>query len=141
MNALEGLSRMLARSGCPVALLSGTAPPDVARRALRKGAAGFLPKTLSPEQMLEAVHRMMAGKSFLPMDFLVSEDPNAKVQLTPRETEVLRGLAEGKSNKEIARDLDIQEVTVKLHVKSLTRKLEARNRTHAAMLARDMGLV
>lgn len=71
----------------------------------------------------------------------MSEDPNAKVQLTPRETEVLRGLAEGKSNKEIARDLDIQEVTVKLHVKSLTRKLEARNRTHAAMLARDMGLV
>ncbi|MCR9115182.1 MAG: response regulator transcription factor [Rhodobacteraceae bacterium] len=141
MDALEGLARMQSRSGCPVALLSGTAPPDVARRALRSGAAGFLPKTLSPEKMLEAVHRMVAGKIFLPLEFLESGEAEGHVQLTPRESEVLRGLAEGKANKEIARDLDIQEVTVKLHVKSLTRKLGAKNRTHAAMLGRDLGLI
>jgi DNA-binding NarL/FixJ family response regulator len=53
---------------------------------------------------------------------------------------VLVGILHGKSNKEIARDLDIQEVTVKLHLKTLSRKLGAKNRTHAAMIARDMGL-
>ena len=63
------------------------------------------------------------------------------MHLTPRELDVVRGLTEGKSNKEIARDFDIQEVTVKLHVKTLSRKLGARNRTHAAMLARDLGLI
>ena len=62
-------------------------------------------------------------------------------RLTPREIEVVRGIAAGKSNKEIARDLGVQEVTIKLHVKTLSRKLDARNRTHAAMRARDLGLV
>jgi DNA-binding NarL/FixJ family response regulator len=61
--------------------------------------------------------------------------------LTRREVSVLRGLCEGKSNKEIARDLALQEVTVKLHVKTLSRKLEARNRTHAAMIARNGGMI
>ncbi|ESW62200.1 MAG: hypothetical protein Q27BPR15_02325 [Rhodobacter sp. CACIA14H1] len=60
--------------------------------------------------------------------------------LTRRETDVLKGICEGKSNKEIARDLELQEVTVKLHVKTLSRKLGAKNRTHAAMIARDAGL-
>lgn len=54
---------------------------------------------------------------------------------------MLRGICAGKSNKEIARDLALQEVTVKLHVKTLSRKLDARNRTHAAMIARSEGLV
>ncbi len=61
--------------------------------------------------------------------------------LTRREIEVLRGICEGKSNKEIARDHDLQEVTVKLHVKTLSRKLGAKNRTHAAMIARDNNLL
>jgi DNA-binding NarL/FixJ family response regulator len=142
MDALEGLVQMRARSGCPVAILSGTAPPDVARRALRAGAAGFLPKTLAPQDLLGAVRKMLAGDVFLPLDFLSGEGAGGpQVQLTPRERDVLQGLCEGKSNKEIARDLDIQEVTVKLHVKTLSRKLDAKNRTHAAMLGRDMGLV
>ncbi|MCA3543812.1 MAG: response regulator transcription factor, partial [Rhodobacter sp.] len=60
--------------------------------------------------------------------------------LTPRELDVLRRLCRGMANKEIARDLDLQEVTVKLHVKTLYRKINARNRTHAAMIAREAGL-
>ena len=59
----------------------------------------------------------------------------------PRGVDVLRGEAAGKSNKEIARDLSLKEVTVKLHVKTMSRKLGARNRTHAAMIARDKKLV
>ncbi len=142
MGALSGLTRMCALSGCPVAILSGTAPPDIARRALRAGAAGFLPKTLDPYALVTAIRKMLIGETFLPENFL-ADAPTATnaASLTPREQEVLRRLAEGKLNKEIARDLEIQEVTVKLHVKTLSRKLRARNRTHAAMLGRDMGLV
>ena len=53
---------------------------------------------------------------------------------------MLRRLCRGMANKEIARDLDLQEVTVKLHVKTLYRKIDARNRTHAAMIAKEAGL-
>lgn len=85
---------------------------------------------------------MTTGQIYLPDSIAPSTPLSASpVRLTPRETDVLRGLIDGKSNKEIARDLDIQEVTVKLHVKTLSRKLNARNRTHAAMVARDLGLI
>jgi len=143
METLNGLARMRARARCPVAILSGTAPPDVARRALRAGAAGFLPKTLAPQALIAAVREMLAGGIYKPCDFLHSDADRAaqeRLGLTAREREVLAGLFDGKSNKEIARDLDIMEVTVKLHLKSLNRKLGARNRTQAAMIARDMGL-
>jgi DNA-binding NarL/FixJ family response regulator len=83
---------------------------------------------------------MLAGQVYAPLEFLSESDPEADgPRLTPRERAVLVGVSEGKSNKEIARDLDIQEVTVKLHLKTLSRKLGARNRTHAAMIARDLG--
>jgi len=141
MDALEGLARMREALTCPVAIISGTAPPDVARRALRAGAAGFLPKTLDPMSLMAAVRQMLLGETYMPVAFLSKMgQPVDRVVLTPREREVIRGVAEGKSNKEIARDLNIREVTVKLHVKTLSRKLGARNRTHAAMLGRDMGL-
>jgi len=140
MDALSGLAKMRAQAHCPVAILSGTAPPDVARRALRAGAAGFLPKTLDPQSLVAAVRHMLVGEIYAPLDFLEEDAPLYDgPRLTPRERDVLVGVSEGKSNKEIARDLDIQEVTVKLHLKTLSRKLGAKNRTHAAMLARDMG--
>ena len=61
-------------------------------------------------------------------------------KLSRREMQVLQGLCEGKSNKEIARDLELMEPTVKLHVKTLYRKIGAANRTQAAMLAKEAGL-
>ena len=61
--------------------------------------------------------------------------------LTERETQVMRGLCMGKSNKDIARDYYLQEVTIKLHVKTLCRKLGAKNRTQAAMIAKDRRLI
>ena len=60
--------------------------------------------------------------------------------LSDRELQVLEGLTQGKANKEIARDLDIREPTVKLHVKTLYRKIGASNRTQAAMIAKEAGL-
>jgi DNA-binding NarL/FixJ family response regulator len=141
MNGLEGLARMrVANEGRPVAILSGSASRDVANAALKSGAQGFIPKTLSARSLLTAARFMAAGEIYAPIDFMQKAPSQGGSALTRRELEVLRGICEGKSNKEIARDLDLQEVTVKLHVKTLSRKLEARNRTHAAMIARDRGL-
>ncbi|WP_375172853.1 response regulator transcription factor [Pseudooceanicola sp.] len=138
MEALDGLRRLAERHpDLPIALISGAAGGEVARQAVDLGAAGFLPKTLTAEDMIHAVDVLMAGAVYLP-DGALSDATHG---LTPREVEVVRGIAGGKSNKEIARDLGVQEVTIKLHVKTLSRKLGARNRTHAAMRARDLGLV
>lgn len=142
MNGLEGLGRMReANGGFPVAILSGNASRDVADAALKAGAQGFIPKTLSARSLLTAARFMAAGEIYAPVDYMQQPSAPGHGPLTRREIEVLRGICEGKANKEIARDLDLQEVTVKLHVKTLSRKLEARNRTHAAMIARDRGLV
>lgn len=143
MNGLAGLKRVrdLAPQ-VPVAVMSGTTLRDLATEALAHGAAGFVPKTLGIRAMIAAVKRMAAGEIFAPLSMLDAPPPlQAPLEdLTRREREVLEGICNGKSNKEIARDLDVQEVTVKLHVKTLARKLGARNRTHAAMIARDGGM-
>ncbi|SMX30667.1 response regulator transcription factor [Actibacterium lipolyticum] len=142
MNGLDGLSRMMeANEKRPVALLSGTASRDVAEAAIKAGAAGFVPKTLGSRSMVTAARFMAEGEIYAPVNFMQQESAPGRTQLTKRESEVLRGICEGKSNKEIAIDYDLQEVTVKLHVKTLCRKLAARNRTHAAMIARDQNLV
>jgi DNA-binding NarL/FixJ family response regulator len=146
MNGLEGLHKMRATDRAPrVALMSGTAPREVAEEALSQGAAGFLPKTMPARSLVNAVRFMAMGEQFAPIDFMTAPAPAAERHpledvLTQREVQVLRGLCEGKSNKEIARDLDIGEPTVKLHVKTLYRKIGAANRTQAAMIARDQGL-
>lgn len=143
MNGFDGLARAkVAAKGKPVAIITGTAQRDLAEAALEAGAAGFVPKTLASRAMVAAVNLMAGGDVFAPISLLMEEPEMAEAlaTLTRRETDVLRGICEGKSNKEIARDLELQEVTVKLHVKTLSRKLGAKNRTHAAMIARDAGL-
>lgn len=144
MNGLEGLAKAIeCNEGKPVAILSGTASRHIAEDALKAGAAGFVPKTLGSKSMVMAAKFMAQGEIFAPFNFLqqVDRGGEAKAGLTQREQQVLRGIASGKSNKEIARDYALQEVTVKLHVKTLSRKLDARNRTHAAMIARDRELI
>lgn len=141
MNGLEGLDRMIAANDRrPVAIISGTASRSLAEQAIRAGAAGFVPKTMSSRSMVSAVRFMAAGEVYAPFNFMKSAEAGSG-NLSQRETEVLRGLCEGKSNKEIARVLDLQEVTIKLHVKTLSRKLNAKNRTHAAMIAREQNLI
>lgn len=139
MHDLQGLERVRALlPGIPVALISGSAGGPVASAAIEAGAAGFLPKTLTRDEMLDAVHRMLEGETYVPP---APSDGSLAATLTRREYDVLRGVAQGLSNKEIARNLELTEVTVKLHVKTMCRKLDARNRTHAAMLALELGLL
>lgn len=146
MNGLDGLATAMAENkDKPVGIISGTANKAVAEQALAQGAAGFLPKTMSAKSLMNAVKFMAAGESFAPVSFMAQPDesPQNKLDaiLSDREKEVLIGLTRGLSNKEIARDLDLQEVTIKLYVKTLSRKLSARNRTHAAMIAKEENFV
>ena len=132
MNGLDGLSVALEQNGgANVALISGTADRAIAEAALGAGAAGFLPKTLAAKSLIHAVRFMAAGEQYAPIRFMterekVEEPPLAK-KLTERERQVLGGLGRGLSNKEIARELDLQEATVKLHAKTLCRKLDCRS--------------
>lgn len=138
MDGLAGLSElMVANQFHPVALISGAVSPETAAAALAMGAAGFVPKTLGARNLVAAVKAMIAGEVFSPISLIRTTSDE---MLSPRERDVLRGICAGKSNKEIASDYGLQEVTVKLHVKTMSRKLQAKNRTHAAMIARDRKL-
>tara|TARA_Y100000780_G_scaffold54868_1_gene47331 strand:- start:485 stop:1186 length:702 start_codon:yes stop_codon:yes gene_type:complete len=146
MKGLQGLQTVLdINEGRPVGLISGTATRLIAEQALEMGAIGFLPKTLPAKSLVNAVRFMAAGETYAPVTFMSGKDnpeeTDFEKSLSERERQVLRGLMNAQSNKEIARDLDLQEVTIKLHVKTLCRKLDAKNRTDAAIIARDAGFV
>ena len=145
MNGLEGLQRVKALDRVKgVAIMSGTAPKAIAQDAIDSGAIGFLPKTMPAKSLINAVRFMAAGETFVPVSFMTAEDTAEahplRDKLSDREFQVLDGLCRGMANKEIARELDLQEVTIKLHVKTLCRKLDAKNRTHAAMIAKEAEL-
>lgn len=146
MNGLESLKQVMGMGGGQrVALISGTGSAEMAEQALALGAAGYLPKTLSAKSLSNTVRFMAMGEQYAPLAFLraAQEEPAHPLaqRLSPREKDVLRGLIGGKANKEIARDLGITEPTVKLHMKTLYRKIGAHNRTQAAMIAKEEGLI
>lgn len=122
--------------------------------ALRAGASGFLLKDVTAEQLFEAVRVIAAGEALLAPTVtrrLITEfsrlrptpgaTPQALTALTPRETEVLRLVAQGLSNPEIAARLVVTEETVKTHVSRLLGKLRLRDRTQAVIMAYESGLV
>lgn len=142
MKGLEGLERATkAHPECKVVLMSGVANKDIANSAMARGAHGFIPKSLTAASLVNAIKFVLSGERYFPFDFAGS-DSDAKqsgvfAELSAREMETLEQLCIGLSNKEIARNLDIQEVTVKLHVKNLLAKLGVSNRTQAAILAKE----
>ena len=144
MDGLAGLAKMRAATEAPVALLSGSADRTVAQQALDEGAVGFVPKTMGAKSLVNAIRFMAEGEIYAPVKFMTEEtesEPHELAKLlTARELQVLDGLCRGLSNKEIAREIDLQEVTVKLHVKTACRKLDAKNRTQAALTAKQAGL-
>lgn len=143
MNGFAGLEQAVsAASGSRVALMSGVAPAGVAEKVLAIGAAGYLPKTLPVRSVMNAIRFMEAGEVYLPMELArpARVVPGTETELSPREHEVLTALCAGHANKEIARQLGLREPTIKLHMQMICRKLGARNRTHAALIARERAL-
>ena len=146
MNGLTGLRRMLdIARGAPVAIISGLLSPAEAREVMKEGAAGFLPKTMQLAELADALKQLIAGQRYLPKFLMVSgradavaaraAKPAAIADLTSREQEVLDELMQGWSNKRIAENLGITEITVKSHLMHLFRKIGAKNRTDAVRIA------
>lgn len=144
---LSGLVRLRARvPATPTVVVSSLSDSDTVRRAMTCGAAGFIPKSSSKELMVNALQFVLAGGIYLPQEVLGGAapqhrggDPPDGVQggpLTPRQVAVLARLADGKSNKEIARDLAISDMTVKAHVTAILRSLGVTTRAQAIVAYR-----
>jgi two-component system, NarL family, nitrate/nitrite response regulator NarL len=153
LDGLEVLQR-LRESGCecPIAMLTTSNEERDLVECLRNGAQGYLLKDMDPDALVNALHDIVAGKTVVAPDLTgvlakvvqgavpLSQEHSPFSELTPREREILCLLAEGQSNKVIARNLGISDGTVKLHVKAILRKLNIHSRVEAAVMAVEQGL-
>lgn len=154
MGGIETLTRLRECGvAAPVLMLTMSRDDADLRAALRGGAQGYLLKDMDPEDLVPALEAALRGENVVAKEMvgslarMVKDDPadNTPVEapfavLTAREQEILRHVAEGLSNKMIARALSITDGTVKLHVKSILRKLGIRSRVEAAVLAVEHGM-
>ncbi|MDX1432910.1 MAG: response regulator [Gammaproteobacteria bacterium] len=136
----------------PVMMLTTSTEDRDLVAAVRAGARGYLLKDLEPDELIDSLGRIMTGECVIAPEMtgvlarvVQGEEPlESSVtrfsELTPREMEILCHLAEGQSNKVIARELGISNGTVKLHVRSILRKLKVRSRVEAAVLAVEEGI-
>ena len=125
-----------------VLVLSDATGDSHVRRALQAGAAGYLPKNISPAVLVETVRRVQQGLQAIPAD--LAQDLATRLadrDLSQRELEVLKMVALGNPNKRIATVLDVTVDTIKAHMKGVLSKLGANDRTHAVMLALRRGLI
>lgn len=132
-----------------VAVLTVSEADDDVMTALRSGARGYILKGIGSAALLEIVASLLAGESYVAPALAVriltdfrGDRPGGRPAdplstLTPREEQILALVGQGLSNKEIGRRLDLQEKTVKHHMTRILEKLQVRNRTEAALLARD----
>lgn len=128
--------------GTKIIMLSTYEGDEDIFRAIEAGARAYLLKTVQRDELLKAIRVVHAGERYLTAT--VGAVLAARLQqekLTPRELEVLQAIARGRSNKEAAADLAITEVTVKLHVSGILRKLGANDRTQAVTIALQRGIL
>ncbi|OJX76771.1 response regulator transcription factor [Magnetospirillum sp. 64-120] len=148
MDGLNGLSAMLkAHPQVPVVILSGSTHPADAYHSIEAGADGFIPKTMRGETIIGVLRLVLAGEKYVPpylFDYQHTKPGQAKAPtdanaplsgLSTRERDILALIVDGAPNKAIARALDLQEVTVKAHLRNIFRKLAVSNRTEAARTA------
>ena len=156
MPGLDGLQAIAefgrARPELPVIVLSSSEDAQTARQALAHGALGFVPKSASRHTLLSAIHLVMSGEIYVPA-LILGEAPSARSAagrvesdrgastLTDRQVEVLRLMAEGRTNLTIALELGLSEKTVKAHVTAIFKAMNVLNRTQAASRARSSGLI
>jgi DNA-binding NarL/FixJ family response regulator len=138
----------------PVVVLSGLDDPGIVRAVLAGGAVGFIPKSSSHAVMVGALRLILAGGRYLPPELIPDLDDGALAStgatrkplsvvdlgLTARQREVLVYLAQGKSNKQICRELGLAEPTVKIHVSAVLKALKVTTRTQAVVRINQLGL-
>ena len=155
-DGLEGLKTLRETfPGLPVAIVSAHQERQLVLDAITLGAVGYIPKSTPREQLLAALQQILQGQLYLPADIMRrpppraipaaagedSEDkPSRLPRLTDKQLDVLGCMSQGMSNKQIARELDIAETTVKTHVSAILRKLGATSRVHAIVMAGEEDL-
>jgi DNA-binding NarL/FixJ family response regulator len=152
VDGVEVAAALAQRPTPPVVVMLTTfADDELLVAASRAGATGYLLKSMPPEQLVASLRAAMAGQVILAPSLVrdlvartadrIDRSPDPRLSLlTPKEAEVLRRIAQGRSNEEIGRELYISEGTVKTHVASILRKLQVRDRVQAAVLAVGGGL-
>lgn len=127
-----------------VVLLSGNADLALVRAAVDCGARGLIPKTLSLKSLISVVDLVLSGQIFIPaedMGEVKTISGAGQFQLSEREISILRLASEGRINKEIGSAIGATEVGVKMHMRSICRKLNARNRAHAVTISKERDLI
>ncbi len=144
LDGIEAIRQIQAAgSGAKVIVLTSFADDQKVFAAVRAGAAGYLLKDVRPQELIDGIRTVMRGEALLNpavaaklmQEFAQEARPAAAQMLTEREMDVLRLIARGRSNKEIALDLGVAEKTVKTHVSNILGKLHLADRTQAALYA------
>ncbi|MCZ0813477.1 response regulator transcription factor [Roseovarius sp. EGI FJ00037] len=144
MMGLASIKMVIDKAGDgKVALFTGMVDRHFLNSALELGCCGLIPKTMPLQSLNSVIQLIMSGQVFVPMDTTQNgaEKSGGDAELTSKELFVLRLAADGLTNKEIARDMNTSEVTIKMHMRSICKKLGARNRAHAAMISRERALI
>jgi len=149
-NGFSALVQMRAHHpSLPVVIISANEDPGVIRRSIAHGAAGFVPKSSTVEEMVEALQAVLDGDVWIPASVDAEsptlEGPEADVasrlaSLTPQQFRVLTMLSAGLLNKQIAYELGVSEATIKAHMTAIMQKLGATNRTQAVVLSQQLAL-
>ena len=152
MDGARGIDQVkLVAPGSKVVILSGQFGRKDILSAIDAGAAGYIPKTMAGRTMVNALRLVLAGETYLPAALLTVDEEaekggaaafdseNPLSRLTARELEVLGLLIDGQTNKQIARAFDLQEVTIKIHLRNTYKKLAASNRADAVRIALQNG--
>lgn len=132
-----------ARSG-KVVLFTGLVDRHFLNSSLELGVKGLIPKTMPLQSLNSVIQLIMSGQIFVPMNDVINnseQQSGTGSDLNEKELFVLRLAADGMTNKEIARDMSCTEVTVKMRMRSICKKLGARNRAHAAMISRELSII
>lgn len=155
MDGLRGMETFHTRfPQVPAVILTGHINRDDVMAAVKAGASGYIPKTISGSSLINALRLVLSGEKYLP-SFMLSDTaeepalgdtrrpgtgkPGPLDTLSPREREILSLLIEGRTNKDIARRLDLQEITIKIHLRNVYRKIGAVNRAQAVRIAMTAG--
>lgn len=147
LNGIKTINQLINNTkNIPVAVLSGLANTSEILEFIELGAIGFIPKTLSAKGFVHAVNLMLCGEIYIPSFVTLKSDSkegqtDLEPKLTDREENVLKKLHLGCSNKEIAKLLYIEEITVKVYVSRLCKKFEAKNRTAVVVAALTKGFL
>jgi len=112
----------------PLIIMSGMTNKSEIESALKLGAKGFIPKSMPGKSFVNAISIVADGDKFIHPSVFENKSDLGKLELSPRENQTLKELFLGKSNKDISKELHIKEATVKLHIKTLFKKFDAKNR-------------